>query len=82
MERPGDMATTIARYAWAAPIFAEVARAIQNEADLRARRDFVDLTDVFRETDGLIFIDYCHTTEAGNARIAEAVLSRLLELPR
>ncbi|MDR3621003.1 MAG: GDSL-type esterase/lipase family protein [Paludisphaera borealis] len=71
-----------AKYAWTAPIFAEVARAIQDAADLKARRDFVDLSDVFREADDLVFIDYCHTTEAGNARIAEAVLPHILELPR
>ena len=71
-----------AKYAWTAPIFAEVARAIEDAADLRARSDFVDLSAVFDETDDLTFIDYCHTTEDGNARLAEAVLPHLLELSR
>jgi lysophospholipase L1-like esterase len=71
-----------AKYAWTEPIFAEVAREVRNAADLKARRDFVDLSDVFRETDPLVFIDYCHTTEAGNARIAEAVLAHLVEMIR
>jgi len=62
-----------AKYAWAEPIFAEVSRAIEAADGLRARPDFVDLADVFRDVDDLIFIDYCHTTEAGNARIAGAI---------
>lgn len=69
-----------AKYAWTAPIFAEVGRAIEDAADLRSRGDFVDLSGLFDEYDGLVFIDYCHTTEAANARLAEAILPRLLEL--
>jgi lysophospholipase L1-like esterase len=61
------------KYAWTAPIFAEVARAIEAAGDLRDRPDFVNLADVFREVDDLVFIDYCHTTEAGNARVAEVL---------
>jgi lysophospholipase L1-like esterase len=71
-----------AKYAWAAPIFAEVARAIKGAAELQDRSDFVDLSGLFDEDDGLIYIDYCHTTEAGDARVAEAILPRLLELSR
>ena len=70
------------KYAWTAPAFAEVARAIAAATDLQGRSDFVDLSGLFDDEEGLIFIDYCHTTEAGNARLAEAILPRLLELSR
>jgi hypothetical protein len=38
------------------------------------------LSGIFDNTAGLAFIDYCHTTEAANARIATAMADRLIEV--
>ena len=32
-----------------------------------------DLSEIFANTRELVFIDYCHTTESANARIASAI---------
>ena len=34
---------------------------------------FHDLSDLFADSHELVFIDYCHTTESANARIATAI---------
>ncbi|MDG3004819.1 SGNH/GDSL hydrolase family protein [Paludisphaera mucosa] len=60
-----------AKYAWLAPLFAKVAAEIGRRDALRTRADFLDLSAIFRDAPELVFIDYCHTTERANARIAE-----------
>jgi lysophospholipase L1-like esterase len=58
------------RYAWAEPMFRNVDEKVQRSAQLKADRAFRDLSGVFEGWNGLAFIDYCHTTESANARIA------------
>jgi len=60
-----------ARYAWLAPIFERVDAERARADALRARDDFLDLSGMFRDDPELIFIDYCHTTERANAKVAE-----------
>ena len=43
---------------------------IKSSPRLKADPAFRDLSTIFDSTEGLVFIDYCHTTEAANARIA------------
>lgn len=69
-----------AKFAWGEPIFARVAKLIESSEALRSRRNFLNLADVFDDSPDLIFIDYCHLTEEGNARVAQAILDRLREL--
>ena len=38
---------------------------------LKADPAFHDLSEIFVDEKNLVFIDYCHTTETANARIAE-----------
>jgi lysophospholipase L1-like esterase len=61
------------KFVWARGFLGEVYQAIRNSAELRADRRFHDLSRVFAGTTGPIFIDYCHTTELANDRIAEVI---------
>ena len=41
------------------------------QPDLNSDPAFHDLSGIFADEQKLVFIDYCHTTESANARIAE-----------
>ena len=58
------------KYAWAEPFMGEVYSRIKNSPQLESDPAFRNLSTIFDSTEGLVFIDYCHTTEAANARIA------------
>jgi lysophospholipase L1-like esterase len=58
---------------WARGFFAEVHAAIGNSGELRGDSRFRDLSGLFAETEDLIFIDYCHTIEAANERVAAEI---------
>jgi hypothetical protein len=66
------------RYAWAEPIIRAVYRKIQTSPELRSDPAFHDLSGIFDGTVGLVFIDYCHTTESANARIAATIADRVI----
>ena len=60
------------RYAWTEPAFRAVYEQISTSRELKADPAFHDLSgDLRRRPEDLVFIDYCHTTEAANARIAD-----------
>ena len=58
------------KYAWAEPAFRAVYEKIRASDALRADPAFHDMSDIFADQTSLVFIDYCHTTESANARIA------------
>ncbi len=62
------------RYAWAAPFLQDVYDEVARSPQLSAESSFHDLSSIFAEAPELVFIDYCHTTEAANAGIAEAMI--------
>jgi lysophospholipase L1-like esterase len=68
-----------ARYAWAEPMFRAVQTRIRASSRLKADAAFHDASTVFDDSDGLVYIDYCHTTEAANARIATAIADGVIE---
>jgi lysophospholipase L1-like esterase len=59
---------------WGRELFSAVYEAIRNSSELRAHPMFHDLSREFRHSEELVFIDYCHTTESGYERIAQAML--------
>jgi hypothetical protein len=61
------------RYAWTEPMFRAVYERIRSSTELNQNPAFHDLSGIFDGADGLTFIDYCHTTESANARIAGAM---------
>ncbi len=61
------------RYAWTEPMFRAVLRELRESANLRSDPAFHDLSRIFEASSDLVFIDYCHTTESANARIATAI---------
>ena len=67
------------KYAWAEPFMNEVYGYVRSSAQLKADPEFRDLSTIFDDTEGLVFIDYCHTTEAANARIASAMAATVVE---
>ncbi|MFI5455258.1 MAG: SGNH/GDSL hydrolase family protein [Isosphaerales bacterium] len=67
------------RYAWTEQLFRAVYGRIQASPELKTDPAFQDLSGIFDGTEGLVFIDYCHTTESANARIAVVMADRVLE---
>ncbi len=59
--------------AWARPFLLEVYEAVRVSNGLRTVPCFHDLSHALDNHPGLLFIDYCHTTEAGNEVIAESI---------
>jgi len=71
-----------ARYAWAEPIFRDVHSRISASSTLRSDPAFRDLSGIFGDSRNLVFIDYCHTTESANLRIAAAIVEDVIEALR
>ena len=59
------------RYAWTERMFRAVYGKIQASPDLKTNPAFHDLSGIFDDSKGLVFIDYCHTTESANELIAD-----------
>jgi hypothetical protein len=64
---------------WSSALFALVHDRLRAERSLVDDRAFLDLTPLFDDTDELVFLDFCHTTEAANATIARAIVAKLLD---
>ncbi|MHB1558476.1 MAG: SGNH/GDSL hydrolase family protein [Isosphaeraceae bacterium] len=58
---------------WARGFFGEVYRSIRESSELRGATRFHDLSRMFAGSKELVFIDYCHTTEAANERVAATI---------
>jgi hypothetical protein len=63
---------------WARGFLADVYAAIRVSSELQSETRFHDLSRLFADAEGLIFIDYCHTTESANERIAEVIANDVL----
>jgi len=68
-----------AKYGWASSLFKEIHRQLEQSDALASDPGFLNLSGIFSETESLQFLDFCHTTEEANARIASVLVSRLLE---
>ena len=66
-----------AKVGWASSLFTEVHRQLERADALVSNPAFLNLSGIFSETDSLQFLDFCHTTEEANARIAEVLVSKL-----
>ena len=66
------------KYAWTEPAFRAVYEKIRVSPVLNADPAFHDLSGIFVDEQKLVFIDYCHTTESANARIAAQMDAALL----
>jgi lysophospholipase L1-like esterase len=67
------------KYAWTEAMFASVYGEIRGDLGLKSEPDFHDLSTIFADEPDLIYIDYCHTTEDANARIAAAITETLVK---
>jgi lysophospholipase L1-like esterase len=73
------------RYAWTEQAFREVHQKIRASSELSAGSSFRNLSAIFDDVKNLVFIDFCHTTEAANRQIAAAMADGViaaLEQPR
>ena len=68
-----------AKYAWAGSLFTEVHRQLEQADALVSNPRFLNLSGIFSESESLQFLDFCHTTEEANARIASVLVSSLLD---
>jgi lysophospholipase L1-like esterase len=68
-----------AKFAWTATMFGDVQTLLSSDAYLTSDSAFLDLSEIFKDIEELVFLDFCHTTEEANARIAETVVARLAE---
>jgi lysophospholipase L1-like esterase len=66
------------KYAWTEPAFRAVYEKIRASPGLKAVPAFQDLSAIFADDKELVFIDYCHTIEAANARIAEQMVAAIV----
>jgi lysophospholipase L1-like esterase len=66
------------RYAWAKDFFHDVYESIRESPQMARHKSFHDLSGLFDDSNDLVFIDYCHTTEVANEHIA-AVMAREVE---
>jgi hypothetical protein len=70
------------KWAWTERMFRAAYGRIQASSELKSDPAFHDLSGIFDGTAGLVFIDYCHTTESANAQIAAAMADRVIETLR
>jgi lysophospholipase L1-like esterase len=66
------------KYAWTEPTFRTVYERISESRELKADPAFHNLSQIFAHEKSLAFIDYCHTTETANARIAETIAAAVV----
>ena len=52
---------------------------ISQEKQLTSDPAFINLCEIFKDTTALVFLDFCHTTEEANAKIAAEIVPRLIE---
>jgi hypothetical protein len=67
------------KYAALQGIFREVYGQIRDSPERRADSTFRDLSRLFDDSPNLVFIDYCHTTESANVRIAGKIADGVIE---
>ncbi len=67
------------KFAWAEPFMSDVYDQITASAALKSDPAFHDLSTIFDDTDHLVFIDYCHTTETANERIASVMAATVIK---
>ncbi len=65
---------------WAGTMFAEVHRQLDRAETLASDPAFVNLSGFFSENASLQYLDFCHTTEEANARIAALLVGKLTEI--
>jgi hypothetical protein len=58
---------------WARSMFLAVHEILRRSEVLTGAADFRDLSRMFEDTNSLVFLDYCHTTESANSRIAKVL---------
>jgi len=68
-----------AKFGLASSLFTEVHRQLERADALVSNPVFLNLSGIFLEDESLQFLDFCHTTEEANARIAGVLVSKLLE---
>jgi lysophospholipase L1-like esterase len=66
------------KFGWTRDMFRHVHNALDQTVDLNSNPDFWNLHEVFKQTQPLVFLDFCHTTEAANESIARMLVERMI----
>ncbi|MFO0890451.1 MAG: hypothetical protein U0790_15075 [Isosphaeraceae bacterium] len=65
------------KFGWTRELFRQVREELETSPAPGSDPDFIDLSGIFEQTAALVFLDFCHTTEAANETIAEELIERL-----
>jgi hypothetical protein len=68
------------KFGWTKDLFQRVHEELRSAADLSSDPAFCDLSEVFQQSESLVFLDFCHTTEAANESIAGRLVERLIPM--
>jgi hypothetical protein len=68
------------KFAWTKEMFLRVHEELGKADELRSDPAFCDLSEVFKDAESLVFLDFCHTTEYANESIAQRLVQRLILL--
>ena len=55
------------------PLFLDVYRRVAQDSVLRNNSHFHNISDIFDNPETLVFLDFCHVTEAGNGMLARRI---------
>ncbi len=62
-----------ARYAWGEPVFLDVYQRVASDPALNSDKRWHNISRIFGDSADVLYSDFCHTTERGNAIIAGAM---------
>ena len=65
---------------WAGAMFAEVHGQLERAETMASDPAFLNLSGFFSESTSLQYLDFCHTTEEANGRIAAVLVGKLIEI--
>lgn len=58
------------KYSWGEPMFLDIYKQVEDEPALSADKHWHNISEIFGDSADLLYTDFCHTTERGNAIIA------------
>lgn len=61
------------KYSWGESIFLDVYKQIETEPELESNERWHNISQIFGDSPDLLYTDYCHLTERGNAVIAKRI---------
>jgi hypothetical protein len=70
----------LSKYSWAESIFLDVDQSIANDQVLNSDTRWHNISRIFGDSADVLYTDFCHTTERGNAIVAKAMADDLVAM--